>query len=459
MPNDSPAMAKSMTQTSRTASAAPHAIAIPTQGLSWGLLFLLSTLIIYGVYQSHYNINIGIPGVNPLNLVFLLAWGATLALPSEREVKIPLRGSFFLLFATMVWGLLIGEMQDTSQVGNDFIALKDDIFYPLYYFLFFRAVRGMRGIRMIFAVLLCTGFLVAVEGVRQALDYGLFHYKESARVSGPFGASSASNIASAYYASILPLFVSVAIFRKSHPWQRIFAVGCSFLVIFATFYTYSRQAYFIEALVLLLMVMRRHKILAIILVSVISLTYQLWLPDTVLQRIDMTEQVNSSGAVTLDASTESRLVIWAGAMHMLADHPLGVGLNHFHRLLHQYLPELPVADAHNFYVLFTTETGPLGLLVLVLLVVNLLRMARNVEKIGNGEISSILGQGFTASTIAIILSNLYGSRLLNGDMMLSYWVFAAICARYLVLARQPAEATPERGVNAYSRPMAPQGRT
>ena len=441
-----------MTDTPKSTSAVHPAVALPTQGLPGGLFFLLSILVIYGVFQSHYNINLGIPGVNPLNLVFLLAWGTTLSLPSERPTKMPLRGSFFLLFAAMIWGLLIGEMQDTSQVGNDFIALKDAVFYPLYYFLFFRSVRGLRGIRTMFAVLLFVGFLVAVEGVRQALDYGLFHYKESARVSGPFGASSASNIASAYYASILPLFVSVAIFRKSHPWQRIVAAGCAFLVIFATFYTYSRQAYFIEAFVLLLMIMRRRKLLAMILVAVLSLTYQLWLPDTVLQRIDMTEQVNTSGSVTLDASTESRLVIWAGAMRMLADHPLGVGLNHFHRLLHQYVPQVPVADAHNFYVFFTTETGPLGFLVLVLFFLNLLRIARNIEKAAKGEISSILGQALTASTIAIILSNLYGSRLLNGDMMLSYWVFAAICARYLVIAQRTTEETPERTVNEYPIP-------
>ena len=448
-----------MTGTPKPTSAVHPAIALPAQGLPGGLFLLLSILVIYGVFQSHYNINLGIPGVNPLNLVFLLAWGATLSLPSERPTRMPLRGSFFLLFAAMIWGLLIGEMQDASQVGNDFIALKDAVFYPLYYFLFFRSVRGLRGIRTMFAVLLFVGFLVAVEGVRQALDYGLLHYKESARVSGPFGASSASNIASAYYASILPLFVSVAIFRKSHPWQRIVAAGCAFLVIFATFYTYSRQAYFIEAFVLLLMIMRRRKLLAIILVAVVSLTYQLWLPDTVLQRIDMTEQVNTSGSVTLDASTESRLVIWAGAMRMLADHPLGVGLNHFHRLLHQYVPQVPVADAHNFYVFFTTETGPLGFLVLVLFLLSLLRLAREVEKTANGEVSSILGQGLTASTVAIILSNLYGSRLLNGDMMLSYWVFAAICARYLVLIRRATEGTKDRAVNASSRPTGLQSPT
>ena len=394
--------------------------------------WLLSAFIIYGVYQSHYDVSAIIPGLKPMNLMFVIAWVSVLLAPEKPKQKAPVRIAFYLLFAATVWGFFIGALQDASQISDELSILKEDLFYPLSYFLFFRGVRNIQGVRRIFGVLLFVGLLVGVQGLREAVDYGLTRYNEMRRVAGPFGDSYASNIASAYFAVILPLFVSIALHRKSNKRERMLGIFGSALTVFVTFFTYSRQGYFIESIVLLFMTLRRNRLTTLLIVGAIS-TYQLWVPDGVTQRIGMTEHVDANGQVTLDESTESRFWIWDGAMKMIQDHPLGVGLGNFHRLIHEYAPQIHSLDAHNFYILVSAESGPAALPVVLFLLLRLLWLARKVEKIDHSEETTILGQAFTASTLALMLVNLYGSRLFNGDMMISYWVFAGICARYLVL--------------------------
>ncbi len=364
--------------------------------------------------------------------MFMIAWACVLLTPEFPKPKVPLRIPFYLLFAATIWAFLIGALQDGSRISAELSILKEDLFYPFSYFLFFRSVRNVQGVRRIFGVLLFIGFLVGLQGLREAIDYGLTRYNEMRRVGGPFGPSYASNIASAYFAVMLPLFFSVALHRKSNRRERMLGIFGTALTVFVTFFTYSRQGYFIESIVLLFMTLRRKKIAALFIIGALA-TYQLWVPTGVTQRIDMTEHVDADGQVALDESTESRFWIWNGAMKMIQDNPVGVGLGNFRSLIHQYAPQIHNLDAHNFYVLISAEAGPAALPIVLTLLLNLLWLARKIEKLDRSEETTILGQAFTASTIALILVNLYGSRLFNGNMMISYWIFAAICARYLVL--------------------------
>jgi O-antigen ligase len=167
-------------------------------------------------------------------------------------------------------------------------------------------------------------------------------------------------------------------------------------------------------------------------------------PEGVVDRLTMTEQTDEQGEKKLDESTESRFIIWEGASQMIAERPWGIGLNHFPREMGRYVPGYNKFDAHNGYILVTTEMGVQGLIVLVILLGSLLNLSRKVEQVNTSEEAKSLGTAFQISVIAAILANLFGSRFFNGEVMGNFWILSGLVARYytLELERQTALVPP-----------------
>ncbi len=297
--------------------------------------------------------------------------------------------------------------------------------------------------------------LVALEAIREGLDYGFGVYSETRRAAGPFGPDyRASNLLAAYLVMFTPLFVGVALYAKHHPWVRAAALGGIVLMVMAAFVTYSRQAYAIMAAVILLMTLRRNLVLGVlILVALVS--YESWVPEGVVDRISMTEQVGATGEARLDESTESRFELWRAGAEMLGNHPGGIGLNHFKREIGQYDARLKGKDAHNFTVLMMAEGGYFGLIATLTLYLALGWLAWTFLRVADTPEAKAVAISFAVSTLALVLANLYGSRLLDGPVTGCYWVFAALAARYRILIetghRRTTVATQPTGPAAASR--------
>ena len=90
-------------------------------------------------------------------------------------------------------------------------------------------------------------------------------------------------------------------------------------------------------------------------------------------------------------------------------------------------------DAHNAYVLVTTELGIIGALSLLLLIIGLLLLARRVKKLDKSEESQVLGEAFFLSVIGFISCNFFGSRLFDGIVTGDFWILSALVARYYTL--------------------------
>lgn len=67
-----------------------------------------------------------------------------------------------------------------------------------------------------------------------------------------------------------------------------------------------------------------------------------------------------------DESAMLRIAIWSAALQMSADYPLGIGLGNFHQTVLRYVPQLTdLRSAHNTLITCVTETGWVGLLLLL----------------------------------------------------------------------------------------------
>lgn len=402
------------------------------------LNLLLAAIIVYVPYQNHYKFVFDLPGLNLINLMFLGALVIVLLRHSRTESPTPLKGHVVWFIIMLGLAFLVGQFYDGGRIDADAQALKTAIFYPLFYFLFFHAARSEKDIRFLIGALMFVTLLVSLQVFRQALDYGFGNFSESRRAAGPFAPDyRGANLAAAYFVIFLPLYLGLFLHKKSALVVRLSSLAFGVFGVFAAFFTYSRQAYIILALLLSIQAIRRNIFFGVLL-GIAVVTYESWVPEGVVQRIEMTEAADpaETDEKKLDESTESRFILWAGALTMIAERPWGVGLNHFQREMGKYVPGYSHFDVHNGFLLVATETGVLGAIVLVTLLIRLLFLGRRLEKLSDAEDARVLGATFQISVLAAMLANLFGSRFFNGEVIGNFWILAGLVARYYTLEVQ-----------------------
>lgn len=401
------------------------------------LRIVLVANIVYGTYQNHITVDFGIKGINLTTLLFFAAVWLTSSLKSKPTAPPPLKGFLYAFFAGLIWSFVIGQMRDSSTMMDDLTVVKNMLFAMMLYFVTYNACGDKRTRQVVFAALLGVTALVTIHVWRQAIDYGIGVYNESRRASGPFGPDArASNRAAAYFIIFLPVMLSAALYFQ-HWKSRLFAMVFTVLGIAGVFFTYSRQAYFVVALLFAYLAIRRNWMLALMVLALI-LSYESWAPQGVIDRIASTHAEDGQGEGKLDESTESRFIIWAGAGELIARNPLGIGLNHFKRSIGEFAPDYAGYDAHNNYVRYTTEGGIPGIITMVALLLAVFALSLRVLKADDSNETRLLGMAFHVSILGVILSNIYGSRFFDEDIMGGFWMLAGLAARHLAVAREEA---------------------
>ncbi len=397
------------------------------------LRLLLAVLLVYTVNQFHFDIDLGIPGVNVINLVFGAALVALVL--QGRSVSAPkpsLGGPLRLYFVAAAIATAVAMVARPQSPMEDLTYLKTLLFYPLYYFLFYHAVRDLKTARRLILLIFLVAAMAGLEAVREGLDYGIGGYSETHRAAGPFGADYRSaNRAGVFYAMFIPLFAAPVFFLKGQPFWRMAALGGLLVLAAAVLFTYSRQSYFIALLVLALMAIRRSVFLAAFCALVFAVALP-WLPSGAMERVQETQQVDEFGQEELDDSTASRWDIWGGAVMMWSESPIGVGANRFKGLIGGY-SNYPGKDAHNYYVLTLAEAGLQGLVALLALVFALWRLGGRLVREARDHESLALAHGFRIAVLAMALGNLYGSPFSEGTVMGIFWALAALVERHAQL--------------------------
>lgn len=414
------------------------------------LRLLLYLQIVYTVYQIHFPLDTHIPAVNVSNLLF---FATLLALPFTARGEVdgppaqpgllrwPLLGYFFALTLALV----IAQMRMPRDLVGDITYYKNALFYPLLYFMYLHCRQDRAGTRQLIILVMVVAFVAGLQAMRQGLDYGFSSFAENHRAAGPFGRDYRdANRAGVYYAMFLPLFIAVALFFRGRWLWRGAALAGAAVIGFAILVTYSRQSYFIALLGLGLLLLRRNLVLAVVLGFALS-SMTAYLPDTVTQRVQETQQRDAAGGEQVDESTSSRWEIWDGAFAMWRDQPFGIGLNRFPLVIGDY-SRYENKDAHNYYVLTLAETGLQGLAALLLVIAALFRLAGRLRRAAPPDDAQAraLAIGFTVCTVCMACGNFYGSPFLNGAVMGDYWILCGLLERYLrqlATAATPAAAT------------------
>lgn len=406
------------------------------------MLRLLLALTIVLLPNALHVPNTGIAGLNASNLM-LLALFAGLAL-SPRETVPAIRRRGYLtpplaaLFLVLVLGYIVAQWRDLSGATEDLVDLKNTIFYPLFYFVYRRCRQDLQGTRWLIMLVLVVAVIAGIEAIFQGLRFEPGSYAADQRATGPFGELSTANRAGVFYAMFLPMLGAIALLMRQHKAVRVAALAGCVLLIAAIAFTYSRQSYLVALVVILLLLMRR-SIFAAVLAALLLLGSVSFWPDSVIQRVEQTRQVDATGTAAVDSSTASRFEIWNGAIAMWRDHPAGVGLGQFPAYIGNYSSYSGV-DAHNAFVLILAELGPLGLVALLWLFWRLWGLAGRLRRSAATDDmeARALALGFTLTVVAAALSNVYGSPFFHGLIMANFWVLCGLLERYGALKAHAA---------------------
>ena len=407
------------------------------------LRFLLLFQILYTVYQGHYNFESGVSGLNLPNVLFLLVL-LTLRFSGrsdEVQAKALMRGPLLFFMAMLVLAFAIAQMRAPGEFMVDLTYLKNALFSPLLYFMYLHCKQDLKNTRLLVIAVMVVAGVAAVQAIRQGFDYGIGTYVETHRAAGPFGSNFRdANRAGVYYAMFLPMFIGLALFLQDKRW-RIAALTGVVLLTMALLFTYSRQAYFIAVIGLVVLLLRRSVLLALVLGAALASLVG-FLPESVTQRVAETQQKGPHGEEKVDESTASRWEIWAGALAMWQANPAGVGQNRFKDEIGHY-SAFQHFDAHNFYVLTLAEGGPQELAALLLLVVATFRLGawlRRSMPPDDAE-ARALALGFSVTAFCMALGNLYGSPFLEGNVMGTFWILCGLLERYMLLKTRQAPAS------------------
>ena len=99
------------------------------------LRLLLAVLLVYTVNQFHFDIDLGIPGVNVINLVFGAALVALVFQARGTSLPKPALGTpLRLYFVAAAIATVVAVVARPQSTIEDLTYLKTLLFYPLYYF-------------------------------------------------------------------------------------------------------------------------------------------------------------------------------------------------------------------------------------------------------------------------------------------------------------------------------------
>jgi O-Antigen ligase len=271
------------------------------------------------------------------------------------------------------------------------------------------------------------------------------------RLAGPIGEKNR-------YAQIMLMLVPLALFQAWSERRRLLrlaAYGVAILASGAVILTFSRGAAVGFALVVAIMVLLRYiKLWQLFLVGLLAVSMLIAVPAyadrlTTLSAIVDTVTGNDAGSQA-DNSILSRATENLAALNVFSDHPIvGVGPGQFPQYYRQYADVIAISvkaedrQAHNLYLSTAAETGILGLICFVMvLLVTLWQLAKARRRwIGRRTDLANLVTAFSLSVVTYMTTGIF----LHLSYARYFWLIMALAgaAAYIALREPDPETATE----------------
>ncbi len=351
----------------------------------------------------------GLPGiVSPLVIV---VFGSIMIrnyyagqLPSDRKKTVGIETFIILYFVAMVLSYLAAANKDRALEAIEDFAKNIIILYTILFSLreWGTWKQAIRVIVLTMAFLCSLGVYQLITGnysndmfgLAVASKQGVFDDDDggTARLAGPV---HDPNMWSEIIVAVIPL-VLFRVINDTAMKDKLFGAATLAILLVVTLNTYSRGAYLalmvVGALTFIIYARRINPIVAFSVFGLVVLMIPL-LPSSYIARFDslsfLTPSSEGESGIYKDGSLQGRSSVMLSALAMFADHPLiGVGAGNFQNNYPKYSQivgieyEYGERDPHSLYTQIMAETGALGLIFFIGVVISLLRgLSRSIKSI------------------------------------------------------------------------------
>ncbi|MDP1624714.1 MAG: O-antigen ligase family protein [bacterium] len=284
----------------------------------------------------------------------------------------------------------------------------------------------------------------------------------TARIGGPVHDPN-------YWAQILVSVIPLVIFRiihEPHAKTKFFNIGVAVILLFVLLNTYSRGAYLALLVVIFLTFFVLEKkinpFVTIVGIGLIIFVIPL-LPQSYTARFQsltaLTPVSTNGGGVYQDGSLQGRSSVMLTALSMFADNPLlGVGAGNFKNNYQKYNQILGIEfeygerDAHSLYTQVLSETGILGSITFLGILISLMSaLSKSLKSIKDLPDYKIYGPWIRSLQLSIV-GYLVASTFLHNDYLRYFWILVALSITVIQLVDEQFNYR-ERASSLYESPF------
>lgn len=415
-------------------------------------LFLLTILI--PLPNIWYPIQAFPIGKDTMDLLFVSAFIGSKLRRSPDLTKAPNGGFVILLMIVAylaLWNVTISfnfplPFTTANPVLADF---KNYVLMMAMYFVAYNTLQTKEQVRTMLMVFIGVVLFMVWREFSSFAAGDSFSW--SRRANGPFWVCGLNaNHFGAFIAHYSVLALGMFAVDK-HKLRRKLYLATFLLSLYPLFYSYSRGAYVAVLAAMVLLGALRYRIF-IVAVVILMFTWQIVLPESVVDRIQMTEGTGGE----LEESAAERLVAWDLAKNLFSDNPVfGIGFGGFF-----YASQgMRLHNVHNFYLQTAAEQGLVGSLLFLLFFARTMLSGWRLYRTGADEFMQSLGLGFIACISAVMVTNVFGDRFSQLALGSYLWLLWGTVDRALVLSRNEKKAAQAAGGKSpgLSPPVAPAG--
>lgn len=412
------------------------AISAIVWGPQYGLYFLIPML---PLQTTRYRLHPYFLGDNLVDIILLCVGIGILirarggVIPKSPMNKILAFFAIFLYVSLSRGSSYLGQSMLISVTDPRFSNWKDYMILPLLCILTMAALKDVKHIKILLVLMIGSMVLVNVSFFNVVSSRDLSHYSDQIRDAGTLGYAGENGF-SAFEAQCSMLLIALFAFDKRKA-VRLALLPIILFTCYCLLFSFSRGAYaaFLAGIIFLGL-FRQRKLLVAALVILIG--WQVLLPTAVKERISMTVE-KDQGEVTLDASAAERVAIWQDALNLSSRELIfGTGFDTY-EFLHR-VGEF--GDTHNYYLKVLVETGIVGLLIFLWMLVKAFIAGFRLYREADDPFLKFLGLGFATMLVSVMVANLFGDRWTYLQVSAFLWAFLGCTLRGLLLVKEQKSA-------------------
>jgi O-antigen ligase len=302
--------------------------------------------------------------------------------------------------------------------------------FTLFYFTAVNMIRSKEMIKRSVAILMFSGFLVAVYGlVQNYFGIGNQTWQDMDMFSDITGRVVSTlenpNVLAEYLILIIP-FAIVSLFLAKQTKTRMPYMICIICTVLCLVYTWSRGSWlgFIISSAILFIILNKKAIVVYLGALVLVPFAPVVLPETIINRF------TSIGNIT-EASTSYRVSIWIASLNMIKKYLLegiGVGIESFKLVYPGFaLAGIEAAPhSHSLYLQVCVESGIVGFSILILIIFFFVQYCFTAMKKANEKYNKLLIAGGMCAVFGFLLNGFTDFVWYNYRVYLMFWMVVAV---------------------------------